>query len=107
VSGPLVVPDLVITEVCYLIASGTRARVETDFLKSLVSGRLAIEHVVDADLERSAELVEMYADLGLGTVDATVIAVAERREATTIATLDHRHITVVRPVHIDAFELVP
>jgi hypothetical protein len=79
VQGPLVVPDLVIPEVCYLLARGAQARVEGDFLRSLVSSRLAMEHVGDVDIERTAELVETYADLGLGTVDASVIAVAEAR----------------------------
>jgi hypothetical protein len=36
-----------------------------------------------------------------------VIAIAERLGATTIATLDVRHFTVVRPRHVDAFQLVP
>ena len=54
-----------------------------------------------------AELIETYADLGLGTVDASVIATAERLDVPTIATLDRRHFTVVRPRHVDVFELVP
>ena len=54
-----------------------------------------------------AELIESYADLGIGTVDASVIATAERLGAVTIATLDLRHFTVVRPRHLDAFQLVP
>jgi predicted nucleic acid-binding protein len=59
------------------------------------------------DLARMAQLIETYADLRLGTVDACVIATAEWLGATTIATLDRRHVTVVRPSHIDAFQLVP
>jgi len=97
----------VIPEVCYLLAQGAQAQVESAFLRTLVSGRLKIEHVAVADLERAAELVETYADLGLGAVDASVIAVAERLEATDIVTLDHRHFRVVRPVHIAAFTLRP
>jgi uncharacterized protein len=54
-----------------------------------------------------ADLVETYADLPLGTVDACVIAVAEHLGTSTIETLDRRHFTVVRPSHVDAFELVP
>ena len=107
VPAPLSVPDLVIPEVCYLLAQGARAPVEGAFLRSLVSGRLNVEHVVNADLERAAELVEQYADLGLGAVDASVIAVAERLGAAEIATLDHRHFTVVRPRHAAAFALLP
>jgi predicted nucleic acid-binding protein len=53
-----------------------------------------------------AELIETYADLRLGTVDASVIATAERVGSTVIATLDRRHFTIVRPRHTDAFELV-
>jgi predicted nucleic acid-binding protein len=107
VDAPLVVPDLVIPEVCYLLAQGAQTQVESGFLRSLVSGRLKVEHVVAADLERAAELVERYADLGLGAVDASVVSVAERLEATDIATLDHRHFRVVRPAHIAAFTLRP
>jgi uncharacterized protein len=40
-------------------------------------------------------------------VDASVITIAERLGVTTIATLNHRDFTVVRPRHVDAFELVP
>jgi uncharacterized protein len=45
---------------------------------------------------RTADLVDQYADLPLGMVDASVIAIAERLGATGIATLDRRHFTVVR-----------
>ena len=53
------------------------------------------------------ELVEQYADLPLGTTDASVIAIAERLDLNEIATLDRRHFTVVRPRHVDAFTLLP
>jgi uncharacterized protein len=36
-----------------------------------------------------------------------VIAIAERLQLTEIATLDHRHFTVVRPHHTAAFVLLP
>ena len=51
------------------------------------------------------ELVARYADLPLGTVDATVVAAAERLGITAIATTDRRHFSVVRPAHAEAFEL--
>jgi uncharacterized protein len=47
------------------------------------------------------------ADLPLGIVDAAVVAIAERLQLTEIATLDHRHFTVVRPRHTAAFVLLP
>jgi predicted nucleic acid-binding protein len=103
----LVVPDLVIPEVSYLLAAGARSDVEAEFLRSLSGGRLVVEHATEADLARAAELVGTYADLRLGTVDSTVVAVAERLRATEIATLDRRHFSVVRPKHVPAFTLLP
>jgi hypothetical protein len=52
-------------------------------------------------------LIEQYHDLGLGVVDSSIVAVAERLGASTIATLNRRDFTVVRPMHIAAFELLP
>ncbi|MFC6074290.1 hypothetical protein [Microbispora bryophytorum] len=52
-------------------------------------------------------LVETYASLPLGAVDASVVAVAERLGITEVATLDRRHFTVVRPQHTGAFMLLP
>jgi predicted nucleic acid-binding protein len=49
--------------------------------------------------------VARYADLPLGTVDATVVAAAERLGITAIATTDRRHFSVVRPAHAEALEL--
>ena len=49
------------------------------------------------------ELVETYEDLGLGTVDASVIAVAEQLGVTIIATLDRRYFSVVRLSRVFAF----
>jgi len=63
--------------------------------------------VLDSDWERIAELMEEYLDLPLGMVDASIIALAERRDLEVIATLDERHFRVVRPRHTQAFTLVP
>jgi predicted nucleic acid-binding protein len=53
------------------------------------------------------ELIETYADMGLGLVDASVVTVAERLELTAIATLNRPgDFNVVRPRHADGFELI-
>ncbi len=66
--------------------------------------------VVDLDGEDYAACghsVRAYADLALDFVDASVVAIAERLEEDTIATLDRRHFSAVRPLHFEAFTLVP
>lgn len=59
------------------------------------------------DWLRIAELVARYRNLPLGTVDASVVATAERLGIREVATVDRRHLTVVRPQHVEAFTLVP
>jgi predicted nucleic acid-binding protein len=77
------------------------------FLGDLAAGDLLPEQVAAADWLRIAELVASYRDLPLGTVDASVVAAAERIGTHTIATLDRRNFSVVRPLHVPGFDLVP
>ena len=54
-----------------------------------------------------SELVDTYRNLQLGAVDAAVVALAERLAVTTVATIDRRDFSVVRPRHVTHFELLP
>jgi len=104
--GPLIVPQLVVTEVTYLL--GTRLGVESEirFLGDLAAGNFLPEPVAPADWLRIAELVGRYRDLPLGTVDASVVAAAERLSVGAVGTLDRRHFTIVRPTS-GPFDLFP
>jgi uncharacterized protein len=96
-----------IAETAYLIGRQLGARAEAAFFRAVAAGEIQVEPIAPADPRRIADLIETYADLGLGGTDASLVAVAERLKLTTIATLDRRHFGVVRPSHADAFELVP
>ena len=98
---------LVIAEVSYLVQRGIGVGQEVEFLRDLLEGSLTPVAVDPLDWPRIIELTWRYRDLPLGTVDASVVAVAERLKITQIATLDHRHFSVVRPAHTEAFELLP
>jgi len=104
---PLAVPALVVTEVAYLLGDRIGSHAEVAFARSLERGELLVEPVLDSDWRRIAELTEQYEDLPLGIVDASVVALAERRDLDTIVTLDHRHFATVKPRHLAAFTLVP
>jgi predicted nucleic acid-binding protein len=104
---PLIVPDLVVAEAAYFIGSRLGADVETRFLGSLAAGELTVAHVEARDWLRMAELVARYGDLPLGTVDAAVVAIAERLRIATLITLDSKDFRIVRPSHVEAFELLP
>lgn len=100
-------PATVVAEVGYLLAREAGSRVESLFLRSLADGDFSAIDLTAGDYARMAELVTTYGNLPLGTTDASVIALAERFRLTDVATLDRRHFTVVRPVHVSALTLLP
>jgi predicted nucleic acid-binding protein len=104
---PLLMPAPVLTEVGYLLEREKGAQAEAAFLRSIRAGQVMMVPLNAADLDRMVELVETYSDFPLGLVDASVVAVAERLKASTVATLDTRHFSVVRPKHLSAFRLLP
>ena len=104
---PLMVPVTVLPEIDYLCARRLGVAVEVAVLGAIARGEFALEPFSEADLERSLELVERYADSDIGLVDASIVATAERLRISRILTFDHRHFSVFHPRHCDAFELVP
>lgn len=104
---PLVVPTLVVTEVAYFLGDRIGQVAEQAFARSLRDGELVVEPVEPRDWVRVSELLDRYRDLPLGIVDATVVATCERLGADTLATLDRRHFSVVRPSHCAALTLLP
>jgi uncharacterized protein len=104
---PILVPALVVTEVAYFLGNRIGPHAEVAFARSIADAELVVEPVLDADWSRIVALMERYVDARLGVVDASVVALAERKEIDVIATLDHRHFAVVRPSHVGAFSLLP
>jgi len=104
---PLLVPELVVTEVSYLLSDRIGPHAELAFARAVAAGELIVEAVLEPEWERIAELMEQYLDLPLGIADASLIALAERHGQKQIASLDHRHLGVVRPRHVTSFTLLP
>jgi predicted nucleic acid-binding protein len=103
----LLIPSPILVEVDYWLVKLGGAQVWVDFVADITRGAYRVMHPTDADLARAAELESTYHDLDLGLVDASLIALCERLDQTTVATLDHRHFSVVRPHHCDRLTLLP
>lgn len=97
----------VIAETSWLLLDRLGPASQADLLRMVTTGRLDVIDLTEADWARCLELVERYADLSLDLIDASLVAVAERLGIATIATLNHRDFTVIRPRHVEAFELIP
>lgn len=103
----LVVPTLVLAELDYWCHERLGPGVWLSFLEDLLAGAYRPEAPTSADLTRCHELQSLYADLGLGVVDGSVVALLERLGEEKVATLDHRHFGVVRPRHTKSLRLLP
>ena len=102
----LVVPAPVVVELEWLVTSRMSFDQFDGFLQSIEIGAIQVADLEPGDYARVRELCRRYADFPLGMVDAAIVALAERLGELTVATLDRRHFTVVRPRH-GALRLVP
>ncbi len=103
----LVVPALVLGELDYWCSRRLPPEAWLIFLDDLLAGVYRVEAPTGVDLARCRDLQARYADLALGIVDASVVALAERLGESKVATLDQRHFRAVRPAHLEALELQP
>ncbi len=103
----LIVPSLVLSELDYWCHERLAPAVWLAFLDDVLAGAYTVESPPHDDLRRCHELQSTYADLRLGVVDASVMALAERLGESKVATLDRRHFGTIRPRHVAALELLP
>jgi uncharacterized protein len=90
-----VLPWSILPEVDYLLTTHVAPRAAERFLADLAEGAWRVEWGEPSDLRRAHDLCRQHRSLAIGLVDATVMAVAERRRARAIATLDVRHFGAV------------
>ena len=85
VQDDLLVVPMVVAEVCHLVGTRDRggAAAEAAFLRTIAAGQLQLTAMTATDVGRMAQLVEQYADLGLGGTDASLVAIAERAWGST------------------------
>ena len=108
-AAAVIVPGLVLAEVDYFLRADRKA------MRKLVAEvfdpatRYEYELPVPSDIARALELDGKFEALGLGLVDGTVAAVAERRQVYRVLTSDRRDFGAIRvgPRLKQALELLP
>jgi predicted nucleic acid-binding protein len=98
------VPGLVLAEVDSFLRDERRAM--QLFMQDLARGAFTYAPPTLGQLARAMEVDRRFADLGLGLVDGTVVALAESLGIRRLATRDVRHFAAVRLRDGKAFELV-
>jgi len=103
----LILPAVVLPEICYLIASRIGHQAMRHFVHSITTTGVQVEPTTVEDLVRIDEILTQYADSQLDFTDAAIAAIAERLAIRRICTLDRRDFSMLRPTHCEYFELLP
>src|SRR5262245_58902564 len=98
------VPALVLAEVDYFLRDERRAM--QVFMQDLARGAFTYAPSTVGQLSRAIDVDRRFADLGLGLVDGSVVALAESLGIRRLVTLYVRHFAAVRLRDGRAFELV-
>ena len=98
------VPGLVLAEVDYFLRHERQAM--HVFMQDLARGAFTYAPPTVGQLSRAMEVDRRFADLGLGLVDGSVVALAESLGIRRLATRDLRHFAAVRLRDGRPFELV-
>ena len=98
------VPGLVLAEVDYFLRDERRAM--HVFMQDLARGAFTYAPPTLGQLSRAMETDRRFADLSLGLVDGSVVALAEDLGIRRLATRDVRHFAAVRLGDGSPFDLV-
>jgi uncharacterized protein len=101
------VPQSVLAEVGYMLNRDLGSLGLARFLRTLSETKYRVIPLELRDILRTADLLEKYADVRPDFVDLSIAAVAERMGIRRILTIDRRDFQILRPAHIDHFEILP
>jgi hypothetical protein len=102
-----VMPDVVLTEVMYLVGRFLSHTAMLQFLHSIAYSDAVFEPINKNDLKRAHEIMSQYADARLDFVDCCIMALAERLNVGCVCTFDRRDFSLFKPSHCEYLELLP
>jgi uncharacterized protein len=98
---------LVLVELDHLLRIRATPAAVAALYTEIRRGSLGVEWWPDLELQ-AVEVAERYAEIGLGLVDASLVALAAGLETNRIASFDERHFRAVEPLDgAAAFALFP
>lgn len=103
----LVVPGPVLVELDYWLRKNATIGAWRTFAEDLQSGAYVLWSADSSLVLAAARLQSRFSDQSLGFVDAAVFCTCEILEEKKVATLDHRHFSVLRIADGSALELLP
>lgn len=107
ISEQILVPDVVLPEVSYMLLRRFTFPGNFGFFDFFNYAKVDLEPVIKDDLARIDEITRQYPTANFDLVDCCIMAIAERRKITRIATFDRRDFGFFQPRHCQRLELLP
>ena len=105
--GPFIVSPYVIAELDYLLLKKGGVGQELVAIGALASGAYELPVLGAADLISCFAVLRAYREHEIGITDASLVVLADRYGTDRIATLDHRHFSMLRTASGQPFALLP
>lgn len=103
----LLLPDIVLPETMYNLRRIGGIRAALHFGDLLAAQGSPLIPLTAPDFVRAIEVMRLYLDADLDLVDCCITALAERLNIAHVCTFDRRDFSMIRPKHVDYFELLP
>ena len=104
---PRVLSPFVLAELDYLLARHVSARAARSFLAEVARGAYELAPFDADDVSRASDVLDRYADLGLGLADASIVVLAARYRTLDVLTLDEGHFRAIIGPRNRPFRLLP
>jgi uncharacterized protein len=94
-------------EIAFMLTREGGIETTAQFFGKLQTSKYVPVSLEVQDYSRIGELLSKYADSEIDFVDIAIVASAERLKVSRILTLDQRDFQILRPNHINHFEILP
>ena len=105
--GLILSEQILVPEVSYMLLRRFTFPGNFGFFDFFNYAKVDLEPVLKDDLVRIAEITRQYPTANFDLVDCCIMAIAERRKITRIATFDRRDFGFFQPSHCQRLELLP
>src|SRR5260370_4959957 len=105
--GPVIMSPYVLAELDYMILQRIGVKAELTLLREVATGIFRLAEFDSKDVAQAAGVVERYSDLRIGIADASIVVLAAKYGTTRGLTFDERHFRAIRPLHAEAFTILP
>ncbi|MGH3089424.1 MAG: PIN domain-containing protein [Rubrobacteraceae bacterium] len=103
----LVISPFVLAELDYMVMTRLGQERELALLEEVSRGAYHLEPFSSEDVSDAIEVIESYADLGVGLADASNVVLSRKYETNDLLTLDERHFRTLRGCRDRPFRILP